>query len=183
MKRWLFICAVLFLMTTSAAVLQTQAVAQSGAAASGEQYQAMVKTYCTGCHNSALPKPAAGLGLDKWNVQAPFEHPDVWEKAIRKLRGRLMPPPGSRQPDQKDVDGLVAYLETSLDMHTTGPKAGYVGIQRLNRTEYAAAVKALVGVDVNTKDILPTDNKVGNLDNVAAALSVSPAFVDQYVAA
>lgn len=94
-----------------------------------------------------------------------------------------MPPPGSRQPEQKDVDGLVTYLENSLDTHTTGPKAGYVGIQRLNRTEYAAAVKALVGVDVNTKDILPTDNKIGNLDNVATALSVSPAFVDQYVAA
>jgi mono/diheme cytochrome c family protein len=184
MKRCLFLCVIFSLMTASAAVLQSQAPSQSSAAApAAEQYQAMVKTYCTGCHTSQLPKPAAGLALDTLNVQAAFEHADTWEKAIRKLRGRLMPPPGARQPEQKDVDGLVAYLENTLDTHATGPKAGYVGIQRLNRTEYAAAVKALVGVDANTKDILPTDNKVGNLDNVAAALSVSPAFVDQYVAA
>src|SRR5213592_537815 len=92
MKRWLFICAVLFLLTISAAVLQTQAVAQTGAGtASGEQYQAMVKSYCTGCHNSQLPKPAAGLALDKLSIQAAADHPEIWEKAIRKLRGRLMP--------------------------------------------------------------------------------------------
>jgi hypothetical protein len=117
------------------------------------------------------------------NVQAPVEHPAVWEKAIRKLRGRLMPPPGARQPEQKDIDSLIGYLETSLDSNTMGPKTGHVGVQRLNRTEYTATVKALVGVDVNTNEILPIDNKVGNLDNVAAALSASPAFVDQYVAA
>ena len=53
----------------------------------------------------------------------------------------------------------------------------------MNRTEYAAAVKALVGVDVNLREVLPVDDKVGNLDNIASALSVSPSFVDQYVAA
>src|ERR1044072_3130053 len=99
------------------------------------------------------------------------------------MRGRLMPPPGAKQPEQKDVDAFVGFLETKLDGNATGPKAGYVAIQRMNRTEYAAAVKALVGVDVNLREVLPVDNKVGNLDNVAAALSVSPAFVDQYVAA
>jgi hypothetical protein len=82
-----------------------------------------------------------------------------------------MPPPGARQPDQKDIDSFVAWMENTLDTQAKGPKAGYVSIQRLNRTEYAAAVKALVGVDVNTKDILPQDNKVGDLDNVAAALA------------
>ena len=141
----------------------------------------MINTYCAGCHNSKLPTPAAGLGLDAMNVQAPYEHPEVWEKAVRKLRGRLMPPPGSRQPDQKDVDSLMGWLETSLDSHPTGPKAGHVPVQRLNRTEYAAAVKALVGVDVKAKDILPQDIKIGGFDNIASALTVSPAFVDQYV--
>jgi mono/diheme cytochrome c family protein len=149
MKQWLFLCAILLLTTASPVVLQTKTVLQSGAP-SGAPYQAMVKSYCTGCHNSQLPKPAAGLALDTLNVQAAFEHPEIWEKAIRKLRGRLMPPPGSRQPEQKDVDGLVAWLENNLDSHPSGPKAGHVGIQRLNRTEYAAAVKALVGVERST---------------------------------
>src|SRR6266511_5934068 len=105
MKRWLFVCAVLALMTASPAVLQTRGVIQSGApgpaaaSAQPEQYQAMVKTYCAGGHNSQMPKPAGGLALDTLNVQAAAEHPEIWEKAIRKLRGRLMPPPGARQPD------------------------------------------------------------------------------------
>jgi mono/diheme cytochrome c family protein len=188
MKRWLVVCAVLALLTVSPAVLQTKAVVQSGAPgtaaapAEPERFQAMIKTYCAGCHNSRLTNPAGGLTLDTLNVQAAAEHPEIWEKAIRKLRGRLMPPPGARQPDQKDLDSFVAWMENTLDTQTKGPKAGYVSIQRMNRTEYAAAVKALVGVDVN-KDVLPTDNKIGDLDNIASALSISPAFVDQYVAA
>jgi len=188
MKRLTFICAVFALLAASPAVLQTKAL-QSGAprseaaAAQPDQYQAVVNSYCIGCHNSKAAKPAGGLALDTLKVQAAGEHPEIWEKAIRKLRGRLMPPPGSRQPQQNEIDTLVGYLENRLDGSSTGPRAGHVPIQRLNRTEYAAAVKALVGVDVNTKDVLPTDNKVGNLDNIASALSVSPSFVDQYVAA
>jgi hypothetical protein len=111
------------------------------------------------------------------------EHPEVWEAALRKLRGRLMPPPGSRQPDQKDIDAFVASIETRLDTATKGPKAGHVPIQRLNRTEYVTAVKELVGVEVKAKDVLPTDIEVDGFDNIAAALSVSPAFLDQYISA
>ena len=112
----------------------------------------------------------------------------IWEKALRKLRGHLMPPPGSPQPPQKDVDSFVAWMENTLDSaagdaHAKGPKAGYVPIQRLNRTEYAASVKALVGVDVKAKEVLPQDIQVEGFDNIAAALSVSPAFLDQYVTA
>jgi hypothetical protein len=74
-------------------------------------------------------------------------------------------------------------MESALDSHAKGPKAGYVPIQRLNRTEYAASVKALVGVDVNPQDILPQDIQVDGFDNIAAALSVSPSFLDQYLTA
>ena len=86
--------------------------------------------------------------------------PAIWEKAVRKLRGRLMPPPGAKQPEQKEIDSLMGYLETKLDTNTTLPKAGYVGVQRMSRTEYIAAVKALVGVDVKSKDILPQDTTI-----------------------
>ncbi len=94
-----------------------------------------------------------------------------------------MPPPGAPQPPQKDVDSFVAWMENTLDTHAKGPKAGHVPIQRLNSTEYAAAVKALVGVDVNAKDVLPQDIRIDGFDNVAVALSVSPSFLDQYIAA
>ncbi len=125
-----------------------------------------------------LPQHAAQRSVvSRWtalNLQTPADDAQTWEKALRKLRGHLMPPPGSPQPPQKDVDSFVSWMETNLDTHAKGPKAGYVPIERLNRTEYAASVKALVGVDVKEKDVLPQDIQVDGFDNIAAALSVSP---------
>jgi len=181
-------CAIVALLIASPAVLQTKALQSgapraAGASAQPEQNQVMVQTNCAGCHNSKLAKPAGGLALDNIKVQAAAEHPEIWEKVVRKLRGRLMPPPGSPQPDQKDIDSLVEYLENSLDKNPALPKAGYVGIQRMSRTEYAAAVKALVGVEITAKDVLPQDVSVDGFDNIASGLSVSPTFVEQYVEA
>lgn len=146
-----------------------------------EAQRAMLNTYCVTCHNSRLK--TGGLALDSLNLQTAPDDAEIWEKALRKLRGRLMPPPGARQPAQKDVDAFIAWMENALDSNPKGLRAGYVPIQRLNRTEYAASVKALVGVDVDAKEVLPQDIQVGGFDNVAAALSVSPAFLDQYVSA
>jgi hypothetical protein len=151
-------------------------------AAQADPHRAMLNTYCVTCHNARLKTGGLALDGEAW------DNAQVWEKALRKLRGNQMPPPGSPQPPQKDVDSFVAWMETTLDRaagdgHAKGPKAGYVPIQRLNRTEYAASVKALVGVDVNAKEILPQDIQVEGFDNIAAALSVSPAFLDQYVTA
>ena len=141
----------------------------------------MLSTYCYACHNGRVK--SGGLALDGLDLQTPAENAQVWEKAVLRLRGRLMPPPGNPQPAQKDIDSFVAWMENSLDLNAKGPKAGYVPIQRLNRTEYAAAVKALVGVDVKAKDVLPQDIQVDGFDNIAGALGVSPAFLDQYITA
>jgi hypothetical protein len=126
--------------------------------------------------------------LDRLNLQSAGDDAEVWEKALRKLRGHQMPPPGSPQPPQKDVEAFVAWMENALDSaagdsRARHPKAGYVPIQRLNRTEYAASVKALVGVDVNPMEVLPQDIQVEGFDNIADALTVSPAFLEQYVTA
>ena len=146
-----------------------------------DQYHAMLTTYCFTCHNTRAK--IGGLALDSLDLGAAADDARIWEKALRKLRGHLMPPPGNPQPPQKDVDSFVAWMENTLDSHPKGPKAGYVPIERLNRTEYAASVKALVGVDVNPKDVLPQDIQVDGFDNIAAALSVSPSFLDQYITA
>ena len=145
------------------------------------RYHAMLTTYCFTCHNTRAK--IGGLALEGLDLGAAADDARIWEKALRKLRGHLMPPPGNPQPPQKDVDSFVAWMENTLDSHAKGPKAGYVPIQRLNRTEYAASVKALVGVDVNPKDVLPQDIQVEGFDNIADALSVSPAFLDQYITA
>ena len=155
--------------------------AQAGSTeASSEQYRTAINTYCTTCHSSTAQ--AGGLALEGMNLDVIANDAEVWEKAVRKLRGRLMPPPGARQPEQPEVDALVGWLEARLDGDPQGPMAGHVPIQRLNRTEYAAAVKDLLDVEVEP-DVLPQDIAVDGFDNIAAALSVSPAFVDQYVSA
>jgi len=141
----------------------------------------MLNTYCISCHNSRAK--IGGLALDRLDLQAAADNAEIWEKALRKLRGHLMPPPGSPQPMQKDVDSFVGWMENTLDTNAKGPKASRVPIQRLNRTEYVASVKALAGVDLKATDVLPQDGQVDGFDNIAAALTVSPAFLSQYVAA
>src|SRR5215468_1765099 len=183
MKRPLLLGALLAVIATAQA--QTRPAAGSAPAAAAttagslEEAKATIGAYCTTCHNSKAK--VGGLALDNLNVDAVANDAAIWEKAVRKLRGRLMPPPGAKQPEQKEVDSLIAFLETKLDANTTLPRAAYVGVQRMSRTEYIAAVKALVGVDVKTKDILPQDTTIGGFDNIASGLSVSPAFVEQYV--
>ena len=97
-----------------------------------------------------------------------------------KLRGRLMPPPGEPQPTAEEVDGLIASLENSIDEHAP-QHAGYVAAQRLSRTEYAHAVKALLDVEIDPEEYLPAEIEIHGFTNIAAALSTSPAFVEQYV--
>src|ERR1700730_2167718 len=179
-KRFLYLSALVFLIA-SVAVLQNRAVAQAPAGNGPDQHRAMLDTYCVDCHNTQMK--TGGLALDTLDLRNAANDAPVWEKALRKLRGHLMPPPGNPQPPQKDIDSFTAWMENALDSHATGPKAGYVPSQRLNRTEYAASVKALVGVDVNPQDILPQDIQVDGFDNIAAALSVSPSFLDQYITA
>src|SRR5271170_7102591 len=166
----------LVVLLASLVILQPAAVGQST-----PEYHAMLATYCFTCHNQRAK--IGGLALDGLDLLAAADDARTWEKALRKLRGHLMPPPGNPQPPQSDVDSFVAWMENTLDSRPKGPKAGYVPIQRLNRTEYAATVKALVGVEVNPKDVLPQDIQVEGFDNIADALSVSPAFLDQYITA
>ena len=108
----------------------------------------------------------------------------VWEEAVRKMRGRLMPPPGEKQPPQQSMDQFVCWMEGRLDQGA-GQKSepGSVGLHRLNRTEYARVVEELLGLRVNPETLLPKDTKSDGFDNVADVLRVSPTFLDQYISA
>jgi len=184
MTRLFYASAVLVLIVAPAlfqARVAGQTAGRAAAPAGVNPHQAMLNTYCTGCHNSRAK--VGGLALDGLDLQAAADNAEIWEKALRKLRGHLMPPPGSAQPAQQDVDAFVGWMENTLDTHARGPKAGHVPIQRLNRTEYVASVKALVGVELKATDVLPQDGQVDGFDNIAAALTVSPAFLSQYITA
>src|SRR5687768_1427906 len=184
MKRLILSSAILALLIESSSALRSearmQAAAQSGTPA-GASHLALLTTYCYSCHNPRTRM--GGLTLQGLDPRAVGSDAEIWEKAVRKLRGRQMPPPGSPQPEQKDIDAFVGWMEDQLDANPRAPKAGYVGLQRLNRTEYAAAVKELVGVAIVARDVLPQDTAVDGFDNIASALKVSPTFMEQYVEA
>ncbi len=145
-----------------------------------ERSFALLGKYCTDCHNAA--ELAGELSFEGLGLEDIPQHAERFEAAIVKLRGRLMPPPGEPQPTADEIDGLIVSLERTIDEHA--PKhAGHVAAQRLSRTEYAHAVKALLDVEIDPKEYLPAEIEIHGFTNIAAALSTSPAFVEQYVTA
>src|SRR6516162_10853784 len=144
-----------------------------------ESQWSTIGIYCFGCHNDGVR--AGNLFLDQLDAKSVPEHPEIFEKVVRKLRGRQMPPPGMLQPSQQEVDALVGWLESTLDKSSKAHLAGRVPVQRLNRTEYANAVQDLLAVEIDPTQYLPADIAVEGFSNIAAALTVSPAFLEQYV--
>jgi hypothetical protein len=149
-------------------------------AEAGERWQFVVG-YCYECHNET--DLAADLDFDALEGDEIGAHAEVWERAVRKLRGRMMPPPGGARPDNAEVDGFVAWLEASLDAAAPAPEPGYVTPHRMNRTEYANAIRDLLALEVDEATLLPVDGAEAGFDNVANALRVSPSFIDQFLSA
>src|SRR5262245_56942011 len=164
-------------------VVHTFAASQGAPAEQTSEAQlATVKQYCVACHNDRAK--TGGVSFEGITSESIGQHADVFEKAVRKLRGRVMPPPGSRQPDGPTADGLVAWLETSLDKAAGQAHVpDRVELHRLNRKEYANAVRDLLDVDFDATGVLPADDIVEGFDNIAAGLQVSPSFIEQYVIA
>ena len=175
--RWLIgICCAVGIVSADSKVFAQPA---NQIAPHPESQWSTIQTYCFGCHNKYVK--AGNLFLDELSAESVPEHPEIFEKAVRKLRGRQMPPPGMPQPSQQEVDALVGWLESTLDESSKAHLAGRVPVQRLNRTEYANAVKDLLDVAIDPSQYLPADIAVEGFSNIAAALTVSPAFLEQYV--
>ena len=168
-----------------AAAPQATRPAASSAASSD---RALLDQYCVTCHNQRLK--TAGLvldgpmftGTDLGDIPA---HADTWEKVIRKLRGRMMPPVGLPRPDEARLDGFVASLESTIDRAAAAHvDPGFVPLHRLNRAEYGNAIRDLLDLtDTNVADLLPADDDSDGFDNVASVLKESPAFIEGYIGA
>ncbi len=164
------------------ALLIAAQTADKQAPAAVSPHQALVKRYCATCHNEKLR--TAKLALDVLDLTHPEKDALTWERAIRKLRGGMMPPPGAPRPPVEAVNAFAAYLETSLDKAAaSNPNPGSVRIHRLNRAEYANAMRDLFGIEVDAAALLPTDDISDGFDNIADVLKVSPSFLDQYIMA
>jgi hypothetical protein len=175
--RWLIgvSCAVVIFSADSKVFSQPA----NQAAQHPESQWSTIGVYCFGCHNEEVR--AGNLFLDQLGAESVPEHPEIFEKVVRKLRGRQMPPPGMDQPSQQEVDALIGWLESTLDKSGKAHLAGHVPVERLNRTEYGNAVKDLLAVEIDPNKYLPADIAVEGFSNIAAALTVSPAFLEQYV--
>jgi mono/diheme cytochrome c family protein len=141
----------------------------------------MVDRYCTDCHNGA--ELAGGLDFERIGPENIGAHAEKLEMAVRKLRSHAMPPPKEPRPDEEQLVAFVAWLEDALD--EAAESHGYQAIvpHRLNRKEYANAIRDLLTLEIDPTEFLPQDEEVKHFDNIAGGLQVSPSFVEQYVGA
>ena len=144
--------------------------------------QQLLTEYCVTCHNERLK--TGGLVLDPTTLSSPAAHAGQWELVIRKLRAGLMPPPGVRRPPQPALDGFTHWLEQGLDRAATAsPNPGRPLLHRLNRTEYANAIRDLLHLTVDPTTLLPPDDSAFGFDNVSDVLGISPSLQERYLAA
>ena len=148
----------------------------SGAA----DYRKLVDQYCVGCHNQRLS--SGGLRLDSADLSKVPAEAETWERVVRKLRAGAMPPPGLPRPDPAAYKGFASWLESQLDAQPN-LYAGRPLLHRMNRAEYANAIRDLLALDVDAASLLPPDDSAYGFDNVSDVLGVSPSLQERYLSA
>ena len=156
-----------------------RAAESTGSAAAG---RALLDRHCITCHNERTR--TANLTLDVLDLSRVGDNAATWEHVARRLRAGAMPPAGRPRPDAGAVSAFVSWLETELDQAALDrPDPGRSAIHRLNRAEYANAIRDLLGLDIDVNALLPADEEHHGFDNIAEVLSVSPTLIERYLAA
>jgi mono/diheme cytochrome c family protein len=146
----------------------------------------LVNRYCVGCHSerakAAGMDSARKISLDAIDLTNVHAHAEKLELVVRKLRAGMMPPAGARRPEPAVYKAMTAWLEDELD-RTATPYTPPPGLHRLNRTEYANAVRDLLDLEIDPAKFLPSDDSTHGFDNIAGALGISSTLVEAYVSA
>ncbi len=178
---------VFFIAFVSAAVIGTTwrradtLMAQTATSITADR-GAVLRQYCLACHNDRLK--TGGMSLEHVDLNNVAADPELWENVLRKLQRGAMPPPTARRPDQSTYDRLITSLGTELDRTAAAhPNPGAPLIHRLNRAEYANAIRDLLSIDIDVAALLPPDDSAFGFDNISDALGVSPVLVERYVSA
>ena len=180
MFKTLAACAVGLVASVAPSNAQPAAAAAPAAASGPVEVWTVFDRYCVTCHNDRLR--TAGLALDTLSVEQVGEHAATWERVVRKLRARAMPPAGRPRPDRATYEAVATVLETALDRAAAdNPNPGRTATHRLNRTEYANAIRDLLGLEVDGRALLPPDDADLGFDNMADILSMSPARLERYL--
>ena len=164
---------------------------QSGTTAGAAKYRAfqaaegraLLDKYCVACHSQRAVNPAEGpVNLESASFDNILSHADTWERVLRKLSVRAMPPQGMPRPSEAEYAAFTNWLAASLDRAWEGRTTpGRYVVHRLNRAEYSNAVRDLLAVDIDVTDLLPTDGAEFGFDNIATALKTSPLLLEGYV--
>jgi hypothetical protein len=185
MTRILVSACIVFLVIASTIASTSARAPQASAPASRTASlpdSAFLKQYCITCHNDRIK--AGSLVLETINVASVDDTIEVWEKVVRKLRTGMMPPRNAPKPPAAVADAFTAALESSLDRAAARrPDPGIPSLHRLNRAEYANAIRDLLTLDVDVAAMLPPDDSAAGFDNNADVLGVSPALIEGYAAA
>ena len=151
-------------------------------ATSSSERRALLDRYCVTCHNDRLK--TANLSLQGRDLTRVADQADVWEKVIRKLRAGAMPPPDVPRPPLVEYEGLRDFLEGEIDRAAAGKTSpGSIVLHRLNRTEYANAIRDLLDLRVDVAALLPPDDSANGFDNIAGSLTISPTLLESYATA
>jgi hypothetical protein len=173
-------CATLLCAVSGSAAKPASAV--SVASTQPPKHWDVLGKYCTECHNTT--DWAGGVAFDALNADEIASDSETWEKAIRKLETGMMPPPGKPRPTRAVLEGFAGELAARLDKAGLAhPYPGTKSLHRLNRTEYANAVRDVLGLQVDVSTLLPADDSAEGFDNIADVLSVSPTLIQSYVSA
>ena len=166
----------------AAAVQRTEPAAPVAPRAAALPDQALVQKYCSTCHNDRAK--TGGISFEGIAVAEAGQHSEIWEKALVKLRGGMMPPQGMPRPDESTMNAFIVALENTLDAQARrSPDPGFKPVHRLNRTEYGNVIRDLLDLEVDVTDLLPADDESHGFDNIAGVLRVSPSLLEQYLGA
>jgi mono/diheme cytochrome c family protein len=171
----------LFVSTAVLACVLGASAAQKPAAEPSAQAK-LLDGYCVTCHSDKAR--TGGLSLEHSDLINLPKSAETWEKVIRKVRAGMMPPPGMPRPDRAQLDGFAAFLETSIDQTSAAkPNPGRTAMHRLNRAEYANAIRDLLVLDVDAAALLPPDDESNGFDNIADVLKMPPSLMERYLSA
>ncbi len=159
--------------------------ATASTAADAVKYRAFVDKYCVSCHNERTKNPAdEPVNLEGKNFDDLLGRAGTWERVLRKLSVRAMPPQGMPRPTEAEYAGFTGWLAASLDRAWEGRgNPGRYVVHRLNRAEYANAIRDLLAVDLDVSELLPTDGAEFGFDNIATSLKTSPLLLEGYLTA
>jgi mono/diheme cytochrome c family protein len=192
MKKWIAavasVCAgsVLLLAQSTTAPKPAAPATAAAKVPDAKTSRAFLNQYCVGCHNTRAPQPTADpVDLEKASLDNLLPDAKMWERVLRKLSVRAMPPSNMPIPKEAEYVGFTTWLANSLDRAwaARGTQPGHYVVHRLNRSEYGNAIRDLLALDVDVTSLLPSDDADHGFDNIAASLKTSPMLLDRYVTA